>query len=116
MRGRVVDVTTHAPIGGASLAIQNHPGVKAQTDHLGIFSFSRRHNFHLITYFNPLGVTEKEREVVVFPKRKHWPFVLTVTHPDYQPQHVSILNHTLPRNDSREPYELHDISLSPKPN
>ena len=114
--GRVLDATTHAPVVGASLAIQGHPNAKARTDISGMFSFPRYHNYHLMFYHNPFGLTEEDRELEEIPMGTHWPLVLSVTHPDYQPQQVSILHHALPRSDSRKPYELHDILLTPEPN
>jgi hypothetical protein len=117
--GRVLDTTTHAPVGGASLAIQDHPGAKVQTDSSGMFSFPRYRNYHLISYLNIFSTTKEETEVENFPRGTHWGPVLTVTHPDYQQQEVNILKHAFPRSnswkDSRKPYELHDILLTPKP-
>jgi hypothetical protein len=114
-RGHVVDATTHAPVGGASLAIQDHPGAKVQTDSSGMFSFPRYRNYHLFSYQNIFGVTKEETEVEHFPRPTDWMPVLTVTHPDYQPQEVYILKHSFPRSDTHKPYELHDILLTPKP-
>src|SRR5689334_8354656 len=47
MRGRVLDAVTHLPVEKATVALHDHPPIKAHTDSTGTYCVRATHNIHL---------------------------------------------------------------------
>src|SRR5437773_1386472 len=47
MDGRVVDINSHRPVAGATVALHDHPQSYVKTDAQGQFQVPRQKNFHV---------------------------------------------------------------------
>ena len=110
MQGRVVDAATGQPISGALVAVHDHPSTKSETDASGAFHFPKRRNYHLGVTFGICGTS--------WPEGSEWSDLLDISHPTYELRQVDASKQIIPSSapyDYDKPYELRDISLTPKP-
>jgi hypothetical protein len=110
MRGHIVDAVTGQPISGAVVAVHDHPNTIAKTDASGAFHFSKHRNYHLGVTIGICGTS--------WPAGSELSDLLDVVHPAYESRRVDASEQIIPSSppyDYDKPYELRDISLTPKP-
>jgi len=105
--GRVLDSQTLQPLPGASVALHNHPTIRATTDPSGCFVLRGTKNIHLFTV---LGICSTS-----FPEGKYYGGSLDITNAGYISSHVDAYRY-LPQDVTNPPPShlvLRDILLMP---
>jgi hypothetical protein len=108
VQGRVVDSVTALPVPNATVALHEHPSIKARSDDKGAYRIRATHNFHLI---HVLGICGDEYPVGNYYRADE----LDVSHPLYEGVRIQARQFSNPPYSHEDTVVLRDISLVPKP-